>query len=190
MTTEEILKSLMIGTGTVLFAWLLACTVRRLTSGARRADPFLAADNAPIIPGDQLGQLRAEMRRERRPASPSVVPEREHLPSAAERTDMMAALRSDCPSCGTDHIGACAKTELLPELVTASVAVDEYITGEIVSRDHTDIDMTSVIQQRLDEFHSEWHRVGDEWHPPTALTDTLDADDWLRLLLEQELVPA
>lgn len=182
MTAMHLLGTVTAVLGLTLLGWLVYQLTGVMARRRRAIDEFDAADSAPIYEGDQMRQLNREM------AHAGRVRPLDHLPSEAERTDMLTALRAVCPDCGVDHVDKCAPSAL--------PVVDDYITGEIVAvtdipSDEQDTGLTTVIMSRLDEFRTDWHWVGGEWHPPAGLTDALGADDWLKqLLLETELVPA
>jgi hypothetical protein len=182
MTAMHLLGTITATIGGLLILWLLHLTFawRKRTAAARR-DQWAAADHAPITEADQfVADIRAAAADVRTIAMDA-------LPSAEARTELISTLRQDCPDCGIDHTGEC-----MTRPVETVPAIDDYITGEIVAyRDPpTQTDLTPVLMSKLREFHSEWHWVGGELFPPTGLVDSLHEDDWLKQLLEADLVPA
>lgn len=149
---------------------------------ADRRDSFTIADQAPIHDIREEDQFVRDMRAaaaEARHATTMEHTELSSLPSADARTAQFAALAGDdIPD--------------TPRPVVTVPAVDDYITGEIVAyrEPQTQTDLTTIIADRLDEMHNSWHWVGGKLCAPTALIESLHADDWLRQLVETELVPA
>lgn len=160
--------------GVALLAWFAYLGVQRWRTRDERADTWAVADTArtyemPVVP--QIGPVR------RQPWDRPV------LPSQAERTDMMMALRDDCARCGIDHVGDCAAAQ------ATVVFEDDYITGEIVPVSAVRDPEPSAMDVIIAEYETEWHTVGGEWEAPAALTRGLRHDDWLLELLTEK-VPA
>jgi hypothetical protein len=137
----------------------------------RVADDFAVADRAPVYDGDQMAQLQREI----------------HHDTAQHRT------------IGDDEY----RTRLMALAEPAPVyvpVVDDYITGEIVKI--SDVpphkDTTTSILARIEEMRTDWHWIENQFHAPTALIDSLPKEDWLnpgepdwlRQLLQDDLVPA
>jgi hypothetical protein len=184
MTAMHILVTATATLGGLLILWLLHLVFswRKRTEVARR-DQWAVADHAPITEADAfVRDIRAAAADVRTIAMDT-------LPSAEARTELITTLREACPRCGIDHTDECADMTRPVETVPA---IDDYITGEIVAYHEpaTQTDLTPVLMSKLNEFHSEWHWVGGELFPPTGLVNSLHDDDWLKQLLEQDLVAA
>lgn len=78
------------------------------------------------------------------------------LPDAVTRTGMMAVLRTDCGTCGVDHIGDC-----YPIPVITSLPAGDYISGKVAG----------IIRES-----DQWTWVLGRWEPPASVREHRDCD--------------
>lgn len=145
MTTERIL----IGAALILALLLAMHLGNQARKRRRELEPaeYYGDERAPELPRYRAAELHEDTVR---------------LPTLAERTQALTALRDVCQYCGLDHVGDCAYSrDLLP-------AEDDYITGEIV---------------KIIDSADDWHWSLGQWVAPARLYERLDPSDWLHELL-------
>jgi hypothetical protein len=134
--------------GALLGGWLFYQLMRQ-RSGVLE---YVGNDRVAPLPRVRIPELHGDTRQ---------------LPSLAERTMMLRALRDMCEKCGTDHVGDCAPP----------------VTGVVVAPEVAAMAVAPPVLVPAEPDYGNWTWIGGTLVPPHNLVVSLPAGDWLRDLL-------